>query len=150
MPGKVTLGIDTVGGNLSVFNCAALTVGYNISDAMAAKLGLNYSNDKTLGGVETSQTGLSARFSYTLPIMWGAASPVVGLQYSTDGASTATSIMSLTAGVQAEVAKGVMLGVGLIPYSTASMSGNTDTSMNTGTGNTMGRSVYIAADVALN
>ena len=149
-PGKISIGIDSAAGNLLTNNVGALTVGYNITDAIEAKLGLNYSNGKVIGGAENSQTGISARVGYVLPVAWGAANPVIGVQYSADGATTATSIISLVLGVRAEVADGVVLGAGLLPYSQATMSGASDSSMNTGTDNQNGRSIYISAAVDLN
>ncbi|MBU1027115.1 MAG: hypothetical protein KKA31_05225 [Candidatus Margulisbacteria bacterium] len=148
--GKVGVGIETAGGNLVVGNCTSFAVRYNFTEQIIGKLGLNYSNEKNIAGVENSQSGLSLSGSYVLPYMMGDVAPLVGLQYSTDGASTATSIISLLLGVEAEVADGMVLGFGLIPYSTASMSGNTDSSISTGTGNMTGRGAYISAAVYVN
>jgi hypothetical protein len=149
-PGKIVLGIDTAGGNLGRANCAATIVSYNITDSISAGVGLNYSNDKNAAGTENSQTGISARVNYYLPMTLASASPYVGLQYSSDGASTATSIVSLLIGGQSELADGVILGAGLIPYSSSDMSGTTDTSLNTGTGNLTGRNIFMSLGVELN
>ena len=152
-PGKITLGADTAAGNLGWVNCAALTVGYNFTDAIAASLGLNYNSYTPAGGTALSQTGIGLRVTYALPMKLSAATPVVGLQYTTDGATTSTSIISLLLGASIDIADGVDLNVGLIPYSTASRSGAgaSDTSMNTGASNTvLARSIYLGLAIDLN
>jgi hypothetical protein len=150
--GKLCTGVDTAAGNLGFMNCAAAVLAYNFTDSISAGLGLNYNSYKTVAGVETSQTGISARVNYYLPMSLGPSAPFIGLQYSSDGAATATSIISLLLGGQVEVADGVIMASGLIPYSTATVSGvaDPDVSINTGTSTTYLRSIFMSMTVELN
>ncbi|OGC23735.1 hypothetical protein A2291_05055 [candidate division WOR-1 bacterium RIFOXYB2_FULL_42_35] len=145
--GKIGVGIDTAGGNLGVANAQSLVVRYNFTDMISAGLGLNY-NSYTSGATTTSQLGYSLRVNYALPVV-GAAMPFVGLQYSSDGATAATTILSLVLGAEVEI-NNVVIGAGLIPYSSTSASGATTSGYSTGTMNTSGRAGFISAGFYLN
>lgn len=150
--GKVGVGIDTGAGNLGIGVAPSMFVRYNITESIIGRVGLNYSNDSKdlFGRPDVSQTGYSARVDYLLPMMIGAAAPLVGVQYSSDGASTETTIMSLILGAEVEVGEGVVLGACLVPYSTASSGGSSDSSINTGTGALFNRSTTLSFSVYLN
>ncbi|MFC1511075.1 hypothetical protein ACFL5U_01655 [Candidatus Margulisiibacteriota bacterium] len=153
-PGKLSLGIDTAIANLSIANAGAAYLGYNINGQIKAALGLNYNSYKTAAAASTttSQTGISARVSYYLPMTLGssAAVPLVGVQYSADGASTAASIISLLLGAEVGIADGVVMNIGLIPYSTCTTGGNSDSAIATGSSNTSGRGIFIGGAFDLN
>ena len=151
--GKIGLGIDTAAANIVTLNMTSLVLRYNLTEQIVGRLGLNYNSYKTQANVTTTQTGYSLRVDYMLPASFGAAKPLVGLSYSSDGATAATSILSLLLGIEAEVADGVVLGAGLIPYSTATTSGaaNPDTLISTGSSNgILLRGSYISASFYLN
>lgn len=149
-PGKVAIGIDTAAANLGVANVNSFLVRYNFTKQIAGQLGINYNSYKNVAGATTSQLGFSGRVNYMLPAAFGDAKPLVGLQYSTDGATASTSIISLLLGIEAEVAKGVLVTGGIIPFSTASVGGASDTTMTTGTGTTAMRGGFIGATVYVN
>jgi len=92
------------------------------------------------------------RVNYYIPKTFGAANPYVGVQYSSDGAATATTILSLLLGVETEVSDGVTAGAGIIPYSAATTGGASDSSINTGTDLQTGgtRAVFISLGFNLN
>lgn len=146
--GKIGIGIDTAGGNLATANAQSLVVRYNFTDMISAGLGINYNSYTSAASVTTSQLGYSLRVNYALPTV-GAAMPFVGLQYSSDGATVATTILSLVLGAEVEI-NNVVIGAGLIPYSTTSASGATTSGYSTGTMNTSGRAGFISAGFYLN
>ena len=111
---SVSVGVDPVA------NANSLAIRYDFTKEIVGKLGINY-NNLTIGGASTSTTGYGAQLGYLLPVNWGGAQPLVAVNYSNDGATTSTSIISLRLGVEVKVADGVKLSAGITPY--ASMSG---------------------------
>ena len=150
--GKIGIGIDTGAGNNTLgVGVSALFFRYNFSDSIVGRLGINSFNDKDQNGNELSQTGYSVRIDYILPISWGAAFPIMGVQYSHDGAAEdPIGVLAFLLGFEAEVADGVVLGAALVPYSAFTRPGKRGSSVNTGTGLLTNRTASLSVGVYLN
>ncbi len=115
---SLSVGVDPVA------NANSLAVRYDFTKDIIGKAGINY-NNITVGGASTSTTGYGAQLGYLLPMRLGAARPLVAVNYSNDGAATATSTISLRLGAEVMVADGVILSAGITPYYSQSVGGAT-------------------------
>ncbi|MBN3032979.1 MAG: hypothetical protein JW873_02680 [Candidatus Saganbacteria bacterium] len=118
---QLSIGVDPVA------NAGSLALRYDFAGGIIGKVGVNY-NNVSVGGASTSTTGYGVQLAYALPMMIGKVKPLIGLNYSSDGASTATTNTSLRLGGEVEVASGVLLSAGITAYNSASTGGGTATS----------------------
>lgn len=109
---KLAIGVDAVA------DMTSLSLSYDFMDQIIGKVGLNYAS--TAG---TSITGYGVEVDYLLPVKWGAATPLIGIDFNSNGATTATTTLNLRLGVDAEIADGVSLVTGITPYSSATTGG---------------------------
>ncbi|MBU0672768.1 MAG: hypothetical protein KJ732_07070 [Candidatus Margulisbacteria bacterium] len=109
---KLAIGVDTVA------DANSLSLSYDFTDQVVGKVGLNYAS---IAGA--SFTGYGVEVDYLLPVKWGAATPLIGVDFNNDGAVVATTILALKLGVEAEVANGVSLSTGITPYVNATAAG---------------------------
>ncbi len=123
---QLAIGVD---GGVADANSIALR--YDFTEAIVGKLGLNY-NNVSVGGASTSTTGYGLQIAYLFPVKLAAATPLVGITYNSDGASTATNTIALILGAEAEVADGVKFSSGITLYGSADTGGAATTTMSTG------------------
>lgn len=118
---SLSIGVDPVA------NANSLALRYDFAGGIIGKVGVNYVST-SVGGATTSTTGYGVQLAYALPMMIGKVKPLVGLNYNSDGASTATTITSLILGGEVEIASNVLLSAGITPYATTSTGGGAATS----------------------
>ena len=121
---SLSVGVDPVA------NANSLALRYDFTKEIIGKLGINY-NNISVGGASTSTMGYGAQLGYLLPAKLGAAQPLIAVNYSNNGATTATSTLSLRLGVEVKVAEGVIMSAGITPYYSASGGGVTASGIST-------------------
>lgn len=113
---KLAIGVDAVA------DMTSLSLSYDFTDQIIGKAGLNYAST---GG--NSATGYGIEVDYLLPVNWGAATPLVGIDFNSNGAATATTTLALRLGIDAEIADGVSLVTGISPLVSATTGGASTT-----------------------
>ncbi|MFH1684174.1 MAG: hypothetical protein ABIA67_04755 [Candidatus Margulisiibacteriota bacterium] len=129
---KLAIGVDVVA------DMNSLSLSNDFTDQIVGKVGLNYAS---IGGA--SVTGYGVEVDYLFPVKWGVATPLIGVDFNSDGAAAATTTLAVKLGVEAEVADGVSLSAGITPYSNATLSGAS-------TATTQTRGVWLGVYVDLN
>lgn len=117
---ELYIGVDPVA------DVNSLALRYDFAGGIIGKVGINYSNANA-GGVSTSTTGYGIELDYALPAKLGSAKPLIGLDYNSDGAATATTNIVLKLGLEIEPVPGVLLSGGITPYTSTSVGGGAAT-----------------------
>lgn len=121
---QLSVGVDPVAEASGV---SALALRYDFAGGIVGKVGLNYQN---VSSPSSSTTAYGAQLAYALPNKIGKVTPLIGVNFSSNGAATATTVLSLKLGAELAL-DNVLLSAGITPYASTSTGGASSSTIST-------------------